>query len=77
MTATETKQLLAQVVDELPPEKVAELVEFAQSLRQMDMQPPRPKPRILGAFEGQLKILPGFYDPLPDDLLDEFECKPG
>lgn len=77
MTATESKQLLAQVVDELPPEKVAQLVEFAQSLRQRDTQPPRPKPRILGAFEDQMKILPGFYDPLPDDLLDEFEGKTG
>jgi hypothetical protein len=77
MTATESKQLLAQVVDELSPEKVEQLVEFAKSLRHRDAQCAKPKPRVLGAFEGQLKILPGFYDPLPDDLLDEFEGKTG
>ena len=77
MTATESKELLAQVVDELPPEKVEQLVEFARSLRRRDAQGLKAKPRVLGAFEGQIKILPGFYDPLPDDLLDEFEGKTG
>ena len=35
----------------------------------------RRKPRPLGLGEGTAKILPSFFDPLPDDLLDLFEGK--
>lgn len=34
----------------------------------------RPKRRVPGSAAGLIKILPGFDDPLPDDLLDAFEA---
>ena len=35
----------------------------------------RNKPRPLGLAKGTVRILPSFFDPLPDDLLDLFEGK--
>src|SRR5438093_918366 len=32
----------------------------------------RTEPRPIGLAKGTIKILPSFYDPLPDDELDEF-----
>ena len=75
MTTAESKEALARAVDELPAEKVVELVEFAKSLCARNASQPARKPRVLGAYEGKIKILPEFYDPLPDDILDAFEGK--
>ena len=40
---------------------------------------PLPKARKkmppFGLAKGEVEILPGFYDPLPDDILDAFEAK--
>lgn len=33
------------------------------------------EPRPLGLAKGQVEILSGFFEPLPDDLLDAFEGK--
>lgn len=35
----------------------------------------RKKPRPLGLAKGTVKIAPGFFEPLPDELLDLFEGK--
>lgn len=35
----------------------------------------RKKPRPLGLGKGTVTIAPGFFDPLPDELLDLFEGK--
>ena len=75
MTTAESKEALARAADELPAEKLAELVEFAKALRARGAGQPAGKPRVLGAYEGQIKILPEFYEPLPDDILDAFEGK--
>jgi prevent-host-death family protein len=32
----------------------------------------RTKPRPIGLAKGTIKIRPSFYDPMPDDWLDEF-----
>lgn len=39
-------------------------------------QPPRGK-RPIGLAKGLVKVHKSFYEPLPDDLLDEFEGKYG
>lgn len=75
MTTSQSKELLSRAVDELPPEKVSELVEFARRLCLGKDIPKRANPRILGAYEGKIRILPEFYEPLPDELLDAFEGK--
>lgn len=31
--------------------------------------------RPIGLGKGRIKILPGFFDPLPDEILDAFEGK--
>lgn len=36
---------------------------------------PLKKKRPIGLAKGQFEILPSFFDPLPDDLLDAFEGK--
>ena len=36
----------------------------------------RTEPRPIGLGKGTIKILPSFYDPLPDEELDEFENGP-
>ena len=33
--------------------------------------------RPIGLFKGEIKIPKSFFDPLPDDILDEFEGKYG
>jgi prevent-host-death family protein len=35
----------------------------------------RKKMPPFGLARGEVQILPGFYDPLPDDILDAFEGK--
>ncbi len=75
MTTAESKEMLARAVDELPSEKVAELVDFAKILCAQSAQHHAGKKRKLGAFEGKIQILPEFYDPLPPDILDDFEGK--
>lgn len=35
----------------------------------------RKKPRPLGLAKGTVRILPSFFEPLPDELLDLFEGK--
>jgi hypothetical protein len=75
MTTAQSKETLSKAVDELPIEKVAELVEFAKSLCQQSVKKPARRKPVLGTFRGQIKILPSFYDPLPDDILDAFEGK--
>ncbi|MFB3893784.1 MAG: hypothetical protein ACE15C_17360 [Phycisphaerae bacterium] len=71
MTTAESKELLAKAVDELPPEKVELLVEYAESLRRAS----RPRRRNFGFARGQVNVHPSFFDPLPDDILDAFEGK--
>jgi len=75
MTTAESKEVLAQAVDKLPAEQVAELVDFAKSLCARNANQPARKQRILGAYEGKITILPEFFDPLPNDILDAFEGK--
>ena len=33
---------------------------------------PRTEPRPIGGMEGQIEILPSFFDPLPDEVVDSF-----
>ena len=75
MTTAESKEALTRAVDKLPPDKVAELVEFAESLCARHGHRAARKTPVLGAYEGQITILPGFFDPLPDDILEAFEGK--
>ncbi len=35
----------------------------------------RKQPRPVGLAKGDFKVLPDFFDPLPEDLLDAFEGK--
>ena len=36
----------------------------------------RTEPRPIGLAKGQIRILPSFYEPMPDDWLDELENGP-
>jgi antitoxin (DNA-binding transcriptional repressor) of toxin-antitoxin stability system len=39
------------------------------------LPPERQEPRPIGLARGKVTILPGFHDPLPEDLLAAFEGK--
>jgi hypothetical protein len=67
------KDRLLAAVESLPDDKAARVVQYAESLAESPSRPPR-RPR-LGTLRGKMKILPSFFDPLPDDLLDAFEGK--
>ena len=36
------------------------------------IEPSRTEPRPIGGMEGQIEILPSFFDPLPDEVVDSF-----
>jgi hypothetical protein len=72
MAASEYRERLLRAVDQLPNEKAAKLVEFAESLCGRQAATSRP-PRKLGFYRGQIHVSPSFNDPLPDDVLEAFE----
>ena len=63
---------LRDVLSQLPPRKVAEVVEFAQFLHSRTKRTGRKRQRPLGLYKGCGKIHPSFYAPLPDDILAAF-----
>lgn len=72
MASQAYKDRLQRAVDVLPDDKAIQVVELAERLCG---QPPGQRRRRvrLGTLRGQIKILPSFFDPLPDDILDAFE----
>jgi len=71
MASQQYKDRLLEVVEGLPDDKAAQVVTFAESLAGKDARPQR-RPR-LGTLRGKIQVLPSFFDPLPDDILDAFE----
>jgi hypothetical protein len=69
-----------QIMDELrhiPDDKLAEVYDFVHYFRlglghEAESLPGQ---RPIGMAKGLLQIPPGFFDPLPDELLDAFEGK--
>ena len=62
-----------RAVEELPDDKAAEVVQFAESLGSQEPRNPAPPTRHLGFCRGQIRIDPSFFDPFPDEVLDAFE----
>jgi len=71
MASREYKDRLLRAVEDLPDEKAAQIVHYAEWLR--GTKTPHSPRRRLGTFRGKIMILPSFFDPLPDDILDAFE----
>ena len=75
MASREYKDRLARAIEELPEDKAAELLDFAEFLRAQHRRQGPTNGRRLGFCRGQIRIDPSFFDPLPDDMLDAFEGK--
>jgi hypothetical protein len=73
MASRTYKDRLLRAVEDLPDEKAAQVVQFAESLRPRKQEKGKGPYRRLGTFRGKIKILPSFFDPLPDDIIDAFE----
>lgn len=43
-------------------------------IRRIEPEPPK-TPRPMGLAAGMVEVLPGFFDPLPEDVLAAFEGK--
>ncbi|MCL2850347.1 MAG: DUF2281 domain-containing protein [Micrococcales bacterium] len=65
-----------QRLEELPPDRLAEVLDFAEFLASRDRtgQPndTNRQPRTLGLLAGKLTVPDDFDDPLPDDVLNAF-----
>lgn len=67
------KEKFAEVVEDLPIEKIAEVIDFAEYLREKERRKEQPetkpkKKRISGMYEGQGWINDDFNDYLGDDF---------
>ena len=72
----EAKTHLSKYLAKLKPGETIVLCKRNTPIAEIRPLPAVPrKPRPLGLGEGTVKILPSFFDPLPDDLLDLFEGK--
>ena len=64
----------AEVLDgihSLPPEKKIEVLDFIEFIRQRTDTPLTPRP--IGLCQGQFIVPDDFDDPLPEDVLRDFE----
>jgi len=70
------EQIIAEI-KQIPDDKLAEIYDlihyFRLGLGQERVSTSKRRP--IGLAKHQLEILPAFYDPLPDDVLDAFEGK--
>ena len=73
MASQEYKDRLTRAMEELPEEKAAQLLDFAEFLRTRPTPGPGQEDRHFGFCRGQIRIEPSFFDPLPDDILAAFE----
>lgn len=55
----------------LPPERQAEVLDFAEFLKQRGLPPTEPRP--FGLCAGQIQVPDDFDAPLPEDVLRSFE----
>jgi hypothetical protein len=55
----------------LPPERQAEVLDFAEFLKQRN--PPSKEPRPYGLCGGRIQVPDDFDAPLPEDVLSLFE----
>jgi len=67
------KDRLMRVVNELGDDAVVKVVEFAESLGGVSPEENGKPYRNLGFCRGQIRIDPSFYDPLPEEILRQFE----
>ena len=64
---------LMRAVEKLGDEEVVRVVEFAESLRGSNPENGAKPYRPLGFYRGQIKVDQSFYDPLPDEIIRQFE----
>jgi len=66
------KEKMFEICDELPVESLAEVIDFAEFLRQKErgkQNEPKPrKQRVGGLLNGQIKMSEDFNDELPDEF---------
>lgn len=61
-------QTLFEMVDNLTPEELQQLIEYAQQRQPLTGASPERTPRILGLHAGMIWISDDFTDPLPDEF---------
>lgn len=66
------KENLVAIINELPVESLAKVVDYAEFLREkkrrQQAEEVRPKERVFGMYEGQGWISDDFNDELPDEF---------
>jgi len=65
------EQQIIMIIQELPPERQAEVLDFAEFLKQRTI--PITDCRPSGLAKGDFVVPDDFDDPLPEDILEEFE----
>lgn len=65
------EQQIITIIQELPPERQAEVLDFAEFLRQRTVSVKGVRPS--GLAKGDFVVPDDFDDPLPVDILEDFE----
>ncbi len=71
--AREYKQRVLLATDRLSDDLLAELADFAEALCARKADRTEAGERELGPYEGRIRVLPEFFEPLPDDIQAAFE----
>ncbi len=74
----EAKTHLSRYLAKLKPGETIQICKRNTPIAELRALPARPrKPRPIGLAKGKVVIHPGFFDPLPDDLIAAFEGRDG
>ncbi|WP_341327264.1 hypothetical protein [Methylotuvimicrobium sp. KM2] len=72
------QEQLIEEIKQLPDEKLAEVYDLVHFFRlglAQEKQAETVRQRPIGLAKGLVEIPTSFFDPLPDDMLDDFEGK--
>ncbi|WP_404358535.1 hypothetical protein [Methylotuvimicrobium sp. KM1] len=72
------QEQLIEEIKQLPDEKLAEVYDLVHFFRlglAQEKQTETVRQRPIGLAKGLVEIPTSFFDPLPDDMLDDFEGK--
>ncbi|HBA66196.1 MAG TPA: hypothetical protein DCZ48_08480 [Methylococcaceae bacterium] len=72
------QEQLIEEIKQLPDEKLAEVYDLVHFFRlglAQEKQTETVRQRPIGLAKGLVEIPKSFFDPLPDDVLDDFEGK--
>jgi len=70
------QEQLIEEIKQIPNEKLAEIYDLIHYFRlglTQEKQALKIRVRPIGLAKGQLEIPAGFFEPLPDEILDAFE----